>query len=89
MTGKQSAVLWIGIILIALNLVKNWSQIKAVIFTGPASQNVNQPWWLQGSSLGGQPSSNPIWASIQAEFPFLKLIGASNVPQPTPNSVAV
>lgn len=34
MTGQQRAVLWIGLILIGLNLVAHWSEIRAVIFTG-------------------------------------------------------
>ena len=34
MSGKQRAVLWIGLILIAFNLVRKWSEISAIIFTG-------------------------------------------------------
>lgn len=43
MTGKQSAVLWIGLILIGLNLAMKWGDIKNVIFSSPSS----------GSSSGG------------------------------------
>lgn len=35
MSGKQRAVLWIGLLIIGLNLVSKWSEIKGVIFTGP------------------------------------------------------
>ena len=34
MSGQQKAVLWIGLILVTLNLVTKWSQIRAIIFTG-------------------------------------------------------
>lgn len=34
MSGKQRAVLWIGLILIAVNLVRKWSEIRSVIFSG-------------------------------------------------------
>lgn len=34
MTGQQRAVLWIGLILIGLNLVAHWSEIRTVIFSG-------------------------------------------------------
>lgn len=34
MTGQQRAVLWIGLILVGLNLVARWSEIRSVIFTG-------------------------------------------------------
>lgn len=47
MSGKQRAVLWLGIILIALNLISKWSEIKSVIFTGSGSANSG------GSSSGG------------------------------------
>lgn len=34
MSGKQRAVLWIGLILIAFNLVRKWSEIRSIIFSG-------------------------------------------------------
>lgn len=37
MSGQQRAVLWIGLILVALNLVGKWSQIRDIIFTGSGS----------------------------------------------------
>jgi len=37
MSGQQRAVLWIGLILVALNLVGKWSQIRGIIFTGSGS----------------------------------------------------
>jgi hypothetical protein len=33
MTGKQNAVLWMGLILILLNVVSQWPAIKAILFT--------------------------------------------------------
>lgn len=34
MNGQQRTVIWIGLILVALNLVKNWAQVRDVIFNG-------------------------------------------------------
>jgi hypothetical protein len=51
MNGKQRAVLWIGLILVALNLAKNWSSIRSIIFSG-AGGAVNSP--------SGDPSSGGI-----------------------------
>lgn len=34
MSGRQRAVLWIGLLLIGFNLVMKWSQIRDVIFNG-------------------------------------------------------
>jgi hypothetical protein len=34
MTGQQRAVLWIGLILVGLNLVTRWKDIRSVIFSG-------------------------------------------------------
>lgn len=42
MSGKQQAVLWMGIILVALNL--NWAALKGIIFSGSSSS---------GSGSGG------------------------------------
>jgi hypothetical protein len=41
MSGKQRAVLWLGLLLIGLNLVSQWSQIKSVIFTSPKAAPSN------------------------------------------------
>lgn len=34
MNGQQRTVLWIGLILVALNLVSRWGEIRSVIFNG-------------------------------------------------------
>jgi hypothetical protein len=34
MNGQQRTVLWIGLILVALNLVRHWSEVRDVIFSG-------------------------------------------------------
>ena len=34
MNGQQRAVLWIGLILVGLNLVSHWTEIVGVIFNG-------------------------------------------------------
>jgi hypothetical protein len=43
MNGKQRAVLWIGLILVALNLAKRWSDIRAIIFTGAGGVSSSNP----------------------------------------------
>lgn len=56
-------MLWMGLILIGMNLVANWAQIKAIIFTGAGTQapggstaNPAKP----GFSIPGLPSL-PWW----------------------------
>jgi hypothetical protein len=49
MSGKERAVLWMGLILIALNLAKRWKDIRDIIFSGakavaaPAQQAPQTP----------------------------------------------
>lgn len=38
MNDKERIVLWMGLILIGMNLVANWAQIRAIIFTGAGTQ---------------------------------------------------
>lgn len=47
MSGKQRAVLWIGLILIAVNLVRKWPEISSIIFSGAGGPD----------SSGNTPSS--------------------------------
>jgi hypothetical protein len=37
MTPKQTTVIWLGLVLVGLNLVIHIADIKAVIFGGPAA----------------------------------------------------
>jgi hypothetical protein len=53
MNGQQKAVLWIGLILVGLNLISQWAEIKAVIFNG-AGITAGIP----GSSDSGSSSGN-------------------------------
>lgn len=50
MNGQQRAVLWIGLILVGLNLVSRWAEIKSVIFTG---SGITSGFGSGGSSSGG------------------------------------
>lgn len=52
MNGSQKAVLWIGLILIAFNVVMKWSSVKSVIFGGPSATG-------GGSSSPASPSKGP------------------------------
>jgi hypothetical protein len=36
MSGKQKAVLWLGLLMVAFNLAMNWAAIRNVIFSGAA-----------------------------------------------------
>lgn len=53
MTGKQRAVLWLGLIMIAFNLVRKWPEISSVIFSGAAPA----PDGTGNNSAGNTPSS--------------------------------
>lgn len=72
MSGKQRAVLWLGIILIALNLVSKWSEIKSVIFTSPST-----------APSGGGSSSTPGIGGL----PFPLNIGGLLSSTPATNTV--
>jgi hypothetical protein len=50
-SGKQNAVIWIGLIIVALNLVSKWSSIRSIIFSG-------------ASGSGGVSSSDPASGGI-------------------------
>ena len=39
MSGKQRAVLWLGVLLIGLNLVSKWGELKSVIFSSGNSSS--------------------------------------------------
>lgn len=53
MNGKQRTVLWIGLILIGLNLVMKWKDIVSVIFTGAGTTT---PSTGNSNSGSGKPS---------------------------------
>lgn len=61
MTGQQKAVLWMGLILIALNLVTKWPSIRAIIFTGSSplpdsGSGKDNTGNIGGGSTGDNPS---------------------------------
>jgi hypothetical protein len=58
MNGKQRAVLWLGLILIAANLVRKWPEISAIIFTGAGT--TSPPASGGNSSSGGNSIQVPI-----------------------------
>jgi hypothetical protein len=53
MTGSQRAVLWIGLLMVAINLIMKWPQIRSVIFTGATSTAPGASGSSTGSSIGG------------------------------------
>jgi hypothetical protein len=61
MNGQQRAVLWIGLILVGLNLVSHWAEITSVIFSG--------------AGITGGISSNSGSGGGGIQFPTLPIIG--------------
>lgn len=53
MSGKQRAVLWLGLILVAFNLVRKWPEISAIIFTGAGTTSPPQSSGGSGGNGGG------------------------------------
>jgi hypothetical protein len=82
MTGRQKAVLWLGLILIGLNLVSKWSEIKSVIFQG--SGITAPPGTGLPGSTGGKPAFPflPNIPGITGKVPIIGLLGQhSSQPQ--------
>ena len=78
MSGKANAVLWIGLLIIALNLVSKWGEVKSVIFSGSSggdsgSGNGRSPTigipGLPGSNKRGIPI-DPFIPSIPITIPL-------------------
>lgn len=75
MTGKQRAVLWIGLILIAFNLVRKWSEISSIIFSGAGAPAGS------GSTPSGSPSGGGNSVTIPVD-PFLPTGPKITIPIP-------
>lgn len=83
MTRDQQNVIWIGLILIALNIVVNLGQFKATVFgKGPTGDASNQT----PQTLPAPGTSNPPVAPGPMNPTFG---GNGNAPQQTPPSVMV
>jgi hypothetical protein len=52
MTGEQNAVLWVGLILIGLNLILQWPTIKKVLFTNTSGHTPSSIGGILGSGSG-------------------------------------
>lgn len=61
MTGQQKAVLWLGLLLIAVNLVSKWSSIRSIIFSGssPPPDSGSGSGDNTGNIGGGSTGDNP------------------------------
>lgn len=83
MTRDQQSVIWLGLILIALNIIVNLGQFKATIFNkGPAGNpatpsNGPTPGPSTPNTLAPGPLNTPTFG------------GNGNSPQQTPTSVMV
>lgn len=78
MNDKERIVLWMGLILIGMNLVSNWAQIKAIIFTGAGTQT-------PGGSTANPPSPG---FHIPAWIPHWPGTNIPLISQTTPSSAA-
>lgn len=77
MSGKQKAVIWIGLILIVLNIVSQWRQVKDVLFGSGSQPN---------SGGGGTVGPNPLGPNpLQWVFPWVLPLSTQKPPvQKTP-----
>lgn len=64
MNGKQKAVMWIGLILVAANLVMKWSSIRAIIFSGAGTASSTSP----GPGISTVPGIPPTPGGITVPF---------------------
>lgn len=72
MSGTQKAVLWIGLILVGLNLVSKWKEISGVIFNG-AGIGAGIPG--SSSSSSNNPPSSGIPKTIIPGLPGIPIPG--------------
>jgi hypothetical protein len=72
MSGKQRAVLWIGLILVGLNLAMKWPQIRSVIFAGASPPS-------DSGTSGGKDGGHSIQVPID---PFLPTGPKITIPLP-------
>jgi len=69
--GQQRAVLWIGLILVALNIVSRWAEVRSVIFNG-AGLTAGIP-GSSSSSSGGNSITVPIDPLLPGVSPKIKI----------------
>lgn len=79
MTRYQTSIIWLGLILILLNLVANMGEFKSVIFGGPSGNGGNG-----GTGPTPNPSNNnpPL-----APGPMNPIVGPTTQPTPPKNLV--
>ena len=74
MTRYQTSIIWLGLILVVLNLITNIGEFKSMIFGGPSGN---------GGNPGSVPAPNPANSNPpQAPGTMNPVVG--NPPQPTP-----
>ena len=67
MNDKERIVLWMGLILVGLNLVANWAQIKAIIFSGAGSVPTLPNLWPTGIDPAVSGVQNRVGSSPAAQ----------------------
>ena len=79
MSRYQTSIIWLGLILITLNLIANISEFKSVIFGGPSGN---------GSNPGSVPVPNPASSNPpMAPGPMNPVVGSPSQPTPPQNMV--
>jgi hypothetical protein len=68
MTGKQTAVIWIGLIIVILNLVSQWSSIKSIIFGGSSSSSSTPSSGGTSTTTPGGITVNPPGGGVTIPF---------------------
>lgn len=70
MNGQQRTVLWIGLILVGLNLVSHWTEIRDVIFSGAGI----------GAGIGSGGSSSSSGGGLTIPDPLHQFPGGTFLP---------
>lgn len=79
MTRYQSSIIWLGLILIVLNLIAHIGEFKSIIFNGPSGN---------GGNPGTGPTPNPPSSSPPlSPGPMNPIVGNQSQPTPPQNMV--
>lgn len=89
MTTSQTTIIWLGLLLVVMNLIVNWADVKKVVFTAPpkpASSNGSLFGPILGPIISGASSAASGAASGALGAATGGLLSA-NTPQQTPAPV--
>lgn len=72
MNDQAKIVLWLGFLMIALQVIRNWAAVSSLIFTAPASASSGVP----GLSAAGQSFGAGVATGIIGNVPGASSFGA-------------